>query len=59
MIDIIVLEYIGSRDVFKFVIFVIFKILFDDKFFYCFVVWNKIGQNYSNIIYFNVIGSMN
>lgn len=58
-IDITVPEYIGSRDVPKSAILVIPKISFDDKLFYRLVVWNKIGQNYSNIIYLNVTGSMN
>lgn len=34
------------------------KIIFEDMFYYCFFIWNKIGECYSNIIYLNVIGSM-
>lgn len=40
-----------------FLLFVIFNVNFEDKFYYCFFVWNKIGEIYSNMIYFNVIGS--
>lgn len=34
------------------------KIIFEDMFYYCFFIWNKIGESYSNVIYLNVIGSM-
>lgn len=58
-IDITAPEYSGSRDVPKSAILVIPQISFDDKLFYRLLVWNKIGQNYSNIIHLNVTGSMN
>lgn len=58
-IDITAPAYIGSTDDNKSAILVIPKISFDDKLFYRILVWNKIGQNYSNIIYLNVTGSMN
>lgn len=58
-IDIRAPAYSGSTDVPKSAILVIPKMSFDDKLFYRLFVWNKIGQNYSNIIYLNVTGSMN
>lgn len=38
--------------------YVILKIIFIDKFYYCFLVWNENGEGVSNIVYLDVIGSM-
>lgn len=52
------MKYIGSNIFFLFLLFVILKVVFDDKCFYCFKVWNKIGSMVSDNVYINVIGSM-
>lgn len=57
-IDIEDFKYYGSNVIFECFLFVILKIMFDDKLYYCFVVLNKIGGGISNIVKINVIGSM-
>lgn len=57
-IDISKLKYFNSSCNFENFIFEILKVMFVDKFYYWFFVWNKIGFIKSNIVYFNVIGGM-
>lgn len=57
-IDVLDFKYYGSNVIFECFLFVILKIMFDDKLYYCFVVLNEIGGGISNIVKINVIGSM-
>lgn len=57
-IDISKLKYFNSSCNFEKFIFEILKVMFVDKFYYWFFVWNKIGVIKSNIVYFDVIGGM-
>lgn len=56
--DINDVNYIESNEYFECLVFVILKVIFNDKFYYWFLMWNIIGKGVSNIVYFNVIGSM-
>lgn len=51
-------KYYGSKDIFESLMFVVLNINFEDKIYYCVLVLNKIGDGISDIVYFNVIGSM-
>lgn len=57
LIDINNVNYIEMEN-FKSLVFVILEVIFNDKFYYWFIMWNIIGKGVSNIVYFNVIGSM-
>lgn len=57
-IDIKNLKYYGSSEEVECLMFVILEIDFVDKFYYCLVVWNIFGESISNIVFFDVKGSM-
>lgn len=51
-------KYNGSNSKHESPLLVIPKVTFEDKLHYRLLVWNKIGEQYSNTVFLNVIGSM-
>lgn len=56
-VDISQPKYYGSSRNPELPSMVIPKVTFDDKLYYRLLVWNKIGEQFSNTVYLDVIGS--
>lgn len=52
------MNFIEKKLFFLCLFFKIDRVVFDDKLYYCLLVWNGIGEGVSNIVDLKVLGSM-